>query len=79
MDSLNTGNDSCANSNFQKVTVKDAAKELGIDPGTLRSWMKHNVVNIGIADRKDGSERWSFTIYRSWLDKFKERECTELK
>ena len=77
MDSLNTGNDSCACSYLQTVTVRDAAKELGIDPGTLRSWMKHNVVNIGIADKKDGSERWSFTIYRSWLDKFKERECTE--
>jgi transposase-like protein len=79
MDSLDFRNDSCANSDFQKVTVRDAAKELGIDPGTLRSWMKHNVIKIGIADRKDGKERWSFTIYRSWLDKFKERECTELK
>jgi hypothetical protein len=77
MDSLNTGNDSCTNSDFQKVTVRDAAKELGIDPGTLRSWMKHKVIDIGIADKKDGSERWSFTIYRSWLDNFKERKCTE--
>ena len=71
MDSLNTGNDSCANSNLQTVTVKQAALELGVDQATIRSWMRHNYIKIGIANLKEGKTRWNYTIYRKWLDEFK--------
>lgn len=71
MDSLDIRNDSCTSSDLQKVTVKQAALELNVDQATIRSWMRHNYIKIGIADLKDGKTRWSYTIYRKWLDEFK--------
>lgn len=71
MDSLDIRNDSCAGSDLQKVTVKQAALELNVDQATIRSWMRHNYIRIGIADLKDGKSRWSYVIYRKWLDEFK--------
>ena len=58
------------NSNIETVTVKQAALELGVDQATLRSWMRHNAIKIGIADRKEGKQKWNYTIYRSWLNEF---------
>ena len=64
--------------NLETVTVKQAAQELGIDQATLRSWMKHDVIHIGIADRKEGKQKWSYTIYRKWLNEFiRKAECTD--
>lgn len=56
-----------------KVTVETAARELNVSAATLRSWMKHNYVQIGIADKKDGNEKYCYIIYRKLLDEQKER------
>jgi len=57
--------------NIETVTVKQAALELGVDQATVRSWMRHNYIKIGIANLKDGKTRWNYTIYRKWLEEFK--------
>ena len=50
------------------VSTKQAALELGVSTATLRSWMKHKHINIGIYDKKDGCARAGCHIYRSMLD-----------
>jgi len=71
MDSFNSGNVPSGNSDLQRVSVQQAALELNVDQATIRSWMRHNYIKIGIADLKDGKTRWSYVIYRKWLDEFK--------
>ena len=71
MDSFNSGNVPSSNSDLQRVSVEQAALELNVDKATIRSWMRHGYIHIGIADCKDGKKRWSYTIYRKWLDEFK--------
>jgi hypothetical protein len=56
---------------MEKVTIEQAAVELNVSQATLRSWMRHSYINIGIADKKDGSSRWCYTIYRKLLDDYK--------
>lgn len=34
------------------VPTKQAALELGVSTATLRSWMKHQHINIGVYDKK---------------------------
>ena len=70
MDSFNNGTSTCTIRNIETVTVKQAALELGVDQATLRSWMRHNAIKIGIADRKEGKQKWNYTIYRTWLNEF---------
>lgn len=55
------------------VPTKQAAYELGVSTATLRSWMKHQRINIGVYDKKDGSSRAACYIYRSMLDAEKKR------
>ena len=55
------------------VSTKQAACELGVSTATLRSWMKHQHINIGVYDKKDGSSRAACYIYRSMLDAEKRR------
>ena len=57
---------------LEKVKLEDAAKELGVSLSTLRSWLRHKVIPIGIADKQDGSLKWKYIVYRQWLDKYKE-------
>lgn len=57
---------------METVTVQQAAKELGQSCSTIRSWMRHQAINIGIADKKEGAEHWHYVIYRTSLDRFKE-------
>lgn len=70
MDSLDIRNDVSTGRNLQTVTVKQAALEMGVDQATVRSWMRHNVIKIGIADRKEGNQKWHYKIFRTWLDEF---------
>ncbi len=55
------------------VSTKQAALELGVSTATLRSWMKHKHINIGIYDKKDGCARAGCHIYRSMLDAEKKK------
>lgn len=57
---------------LEKVKLEDAARELGVSLPTLRSWLRHKVIPIGIADIQDGKTKWNYIVYRSWLDKYKE-------
>ena len=41
---------------LEKVKLEDAAQELGVSVSTLRSWLRHRVIPIGIADIQDGSQ-----------------------
>ena len=54
------------------VTVEQASKELNLSPETIRSWMRHRVIDIGIADKKDTAEHWHYVIFRKSLDRFKQ-------
>ncbi len=56
---------------LEKVKLEDAAKELGVSLPTLRSWLRHKVIPIGIADIQDGKSKWQYVVYRPWLDEFK--------
>lgn len=52
----------------EEVSTQQAALELGVSVATLRSWMKHKHVNIGIYDKKDGKSKADIHIYRNQLD-----------
>ena len=56
---------------MERVSVKDAAKELSIDQETLRYMMQAEKLPIGYAYCKDGKRRWNYIIYRGMLDQYK--------
>ncbi len=55
----------------QRVSVKQAAKELQMGILTVQCLMKENRLPIGYATKKDGCSRYSFYIYRHLLDEHK--------
>lgn len=57
---------------METLTPEEAAAEIGTTPDTLRSWMRHGLIHIGIADRKDGNEKYNYTIFRAHLERFKQ-------
>lgn len=59
-----------------EVPTRQAARELGVSLPTLRSWMKHGHVNIGIYDKKDGKKRADIHVFRHMLDAEKRRLTT---
>ncbi len=59
-----------------EVPTSQAAQELGVSLATLRSWMKHGHVQIGIYDKKDGKERADIHVFRHMLDAEKRRLTT---
>lgn len=59
--------------NSERVTPKNAAKELQMDVITLRELMKREKLPIGYAIKREGKSKWGFYIYRHLLDQEKER------
>lgn len=59
--------------NNERVTPKNAAKELQMDVITLRELMKREKLPIGYAIKREGKSKWGFYIYRHLLDQEKER------
>ena len=57
----------------ERVTPKNAAKELQMDVITLRELMKREKLPIGYAIKREGKSKWGFYIYRHLLDQEKER------
>ena len=55
----------------EKVTIKQAAEELGLNQEMLRYMMQAKRLPIGEAFKKPGSQRWVYIIYRDWLDRYK--------
>lgn len=60
----------------QRVTVIDAAKEIGCDPDYLRQKMKKKTWDLGmvVPPSKPGG-RYEYFIFRAKLDKFLGREA----
>ena len=56
-----------------RVTLKDAAKELGMSELTVRGLMKQGKLPIGCALKHDKASKWSFFIYRKPLDEVKKQ------
>ena len=56
-----------ANSN--RVTVEQAAKELGLAAATVRMWIETGQLPIGRYIRRKGAKRGTYLIYRDLLDR----------
>lgn len=56
----------------ERVTVKQAAKELRMDVLTVQCLMKNGQLPIGYAVKKEGKSRYGYYIYRKKLDNIKE-------
>lgn len=53
-----------------KVTIEEACKRMNVTPATLRSWIRHKVVPFGIADKKEGATKYSYTIFRKEFEDY---------
>lgn len=52
--------------NSERVTPKNAAKELQMDVITLRELMKREKLPIGYAIKREGKSKWGFYIYATF-------------
>lgn len=53
---------------LQRVTAKQAAKELHMDIESIHYLMKQGRLQIGYAVRKEGRKKYTYYIYRGSLD-----------
>ena len=58
---------------MERVTTKQAAKELNMDIEALQYLMRNNRLPIGHVIRKEGCKRHSYYIYRGLLDTYKKQ------
>lgn len=57
--------------NCQRVSVPDAAKEIGCDADKLRFLMRTKKIDIGmVISPKEKKGRYQYLIFRAKLDKF---------
>lgn len=56
---------------MERVTSKQAAKELSMDVEALQYLMRNDRLPIGYAMKKDGKTRHAYYIYRGLLDTYK--------
>lgn len=55
----------------QRVTLPNAAKEIGIEPDRLRYLMREKKVDLGkVLPPKSAGGRYEYLIFRPKLDKF---------
>ncbi len=59
--------------NESRVTLKEAARELGMSELTVRGLMKQGKLPIGCALKHQNASRWSFFIYRKPLEEVKRK------
>lgn len=52
-----------------RVTVEQAAKELGLAAATVRMWIETGQLPIGRYIRRKGAKRGTYLIYRDLLDR----------
>lgn len=64
---------------MEKVSVVQAAKELGTTPQSVREHMKRNLWPIGhcFSPAQTGKKSWEYHVYRPMLDKFIGKEVKE--
>lgn len=58
---------------MERVTAKQAAKELHMDIESVHYLMRNERLPIGYAMRKDNAKKFAYYIYRGLLDAEKER------
>lgn len=58
---------------MERVTTKQAAKELNMDIEGLQYLMRKERLPIGYAFKKDGKTRHTYYIYRGLLDTYKKQ------
>lgn len=56
---------------MERVTTRQAAKELNMDIEALQYLMRNKRLPIGYALKKDGRKRYTYYIYRGLLDTYK--------
>lgn len=56
---------------MERVTTKQAAKELNMDVEALQYLMRNDRLPIGYTLKKDGKTRHAYYIYRGLLDTYK--------
>lgn len=61
----------------EKVTVKQAAKELGTSEQFIRICMQRGLIDLGIATKLTGS-KYTYLILRKKLDAYKAERGTSL-
>lgn len=61
----------------ERVSVKQAAAELGMSPQGVREHMRKNLFEVPIGEVTKPGNRYQFHIYRRMLDKHlgKEKQC----
>lgn len=57
----------------ERVSVRQAAKELNMDMDAVRYLMLEDRLPIGTAVKKQGKKRAAYYIYRGLLDEYKKR------
>ena len=58
---------------LERVTTKQAAKELNMDIESLHYLLRKDRVPIGYALKKEGKKRFAYYIYRGLLDAYKKQ------
>ena len=56
---------------IERVTTKQAAKELMMDVDTIQYLLQKGRIPIGYAVKKEGKKRTSYYIYRGLLEQYK--------
>lgn len=54
----------------ERVTVEQAARELGLAPQGVREYMKRGLIDIGVVLPAVQGEKKRYVIFRSKLDRF---------
>lgn len=54
------------------VSVESAAKQLGMDPMTLRYMIRERALNVGFYFRRPDCKRGTYFVYQKLVDKAKE-------
>lgn len=57
----------------ERVTTKQAAKELNMDIESLQYLLRQGKLPIGYALKKEGKKRFTYHIYRGLLDNYKKQ------
>lgn len=58
---------------MERVTTKEAARELNMDIETLQFLLRNNRIPIGYAVKKEKATRHSYYIYRGLLNTYKKQ------
>lgn len=56
---------------LERVSTKDAAKELNICIDSLQYLLQHEQIPIGYAYKREKTSRYTYVIYRGLLDQYK--------